>query len=160
MSATEDENKAAGLAIFGSSNVEFKKYESLLPKNDYDREKAEVLAEAMTELVTINKRKKFLESLLAENKKLKPYLWESIDGRVQAIHAIEPSHFENIIRYLVARGSKIPKEIRAEAAVRGVDIPENYSSDEDRVLSRSSPMIDLINRAYSLTSEDPDDIDE
>lgn len=124
-------NEEAGMVIFGSGNVEFKKYESLQPKNEYDHDKAETLAEAMTELVTINKRKKYLEGLLKENKELKPFLWKSLDGRVQALHAIDTAHFENIIKHLGLRGATISKEIRAEAAVRGIDIPENYTSDDE-----------------------------
>lgn len=126
--------RAKVMAIFGENGFQFKKYESLQPKNEYDHEKAETLAEAMTELVTINKRKKFLESLLAENKKLKPFLWASMDGRVQALHAIDETHFKNIIHFLILKGRTISKEVRAEAAVRGIDIPEGYSADSERFL--------------------------
>lgn len=129
MSKNDDNTKAAGLTVFGMDNVAFKKYESLQPKNEYDREKAETLAEAMTELVTIKKRKKYLETLLAENKELKPFLWESMDGRVQALHTIEAAHFENIIHFLILKGRKISRAVRAEAAARGVDIPESYTAD-------------------------------
>lgn len=134
--ATKAENNeiAQSFSMFGDANVQFKKYASLAPKNEYDHEKAETLAEAMTELVTINKRKAYLESLLVENKDLKPFLWASLDGKVQAIHAIDEAHFRNIIHFLVLKGRSISKEIRAEAAVRGVDIPENYTSDDESFL--------------------------
>lgn len=121
-------------SIMGLPDVQFKKYDSLMPKNEYDHEKAETLAEAMTELVAINKRQKYLETLLVENQDLKPFLWTSLDGRVQAIHAIDDNHFRNIIQFLVLKGRSISKEVRAEAAVRGIEIPENYSSDEERFL--------------------------
>lgn len=127
----QDDNTTAGLTVFGMDNVQFKKYETLMPKNDYDREKAETLAEAMTELTAINKRKKYLETLLSENRDLKPYLWQSMDGKVQAIHAIDEGHFQNIIKLLAVKGRHISKEIRAEAAGRGIDIPENYTSDDE-----------------------------
>ena len=56
--ATKAENNeiAQSFSIFGDANVQFKKYDSLVPKNNYSYEKAETLAEAMTELDTINKR--------------------------------------------------------------------------------------------------------
>lgn len=118
-------------SIFGDANVHFKKYESLVPKNEYDHEKAETLAEAMTELVLVNNRKKFLESLLVENSKLKPYLWHSLDGKVQALHQIDDGHFRSIINFLIVKGRSISKELRAEAASRSIEIPENYAGDED-----------------------------
>lgn len=127
----DNKNTEAGLTVFGMDNVTFKKYESLQPKNDYDHEKAEVLAEAMTELVAIKKRKNYLEGLLKENRKLKPYLWTSLDGRVQALHAIDEGHFKNILTHIASRRMIIPKEIRAEAASRGIDIPESYTPECD-----------------------------
>jgi phosphoribosylformylglycinamidine (FGAM) synthase-like enzyme len=118
-------------SIFGDPNVQFKRYESLVPKNEYDREKAETLAEAMTELVTINNRKHFLESLLEENKALKPFLWKSMDGKVQALHKIDDGHFRSIINYLMVTRMVISKEVRAEAATRGVEVPANYVGDDE-----------------------------
>lgn len=153
----EEKNREAGLEIFGVKNFQFKKYESLMPKNEYDHEKAETLAEAMTELGAINKRKKYLETLLAENKELKPYLWESTDGRVQALHAIDDRHFSNIIQYLVLRGRKISKTVRAEAAARNIDIPENYSSDDERFLDdddNETPLNRLVAEAYRRIHDD------
>lgn len=128
----KDDNKIAqSFSMFGDNNVQFKKYESLMPKNEYDHDKAETLAEAMTELVTINKRKKYLESLLHENKDLKPYLWSSMDGRVQAFHKIEDSHFTNILQFLASKGRSISKQLRAEAASRGIDVPEAYTAADE-----------------------------
>jgi hypothetical protein len=103
----------------------------LLPRNDYDHEKADVLAEAMTELVTINKRKKHLESLLEANKELKPYLWVDMTGRVQAFHSVDDSHFKNILNFLAVKGRPISKEIRAEAASRGIEVPDSYTSEDE-----------------------------
>lgn len=132
MAKKEQNNEIAqSFSIFGSDNVQFKKYESLVPKNEYDREKAETLAEAMTELVQIKKRKKFLENLLTENRELQPFLWASMDGRVQALHTIDDGHFRNVINFLVIKGRTISKEIRAEAASRGIEVPENYTSDDE-----------------------------
>lgn len=128
----KSDNKIAQVfSMFGDDNVQFKKYESLIPKNEYDHEKAETLAEAMTELVAINKRKKFLESLRAENKELEPFLWHSMDGRVQALHKVDAGHFQSIINFLMLKGRSISKEVRAEAASRGVDVPENYTPDDE-----------------------------
>lgn len=133
MAKEEDNNNKISqvFSIFGTDNVQFKKYESLVPKNEYDREKAETLAEAMTELVQIKKRKKYLEDLLTENRELKPFLWTSMDGRVQALHAIDEAHFRNVINFLVIKGRSISKEIRAEAASRGIEVPEDYTSDDE-----------------------------
>lgn len=131
MAKKKDENQEAGLTVFGMDNVTFKKYESLVPKNEYDREKAETLAEAMTELTAIKKRKTYLETLLTENHELKPYLWQDMSGKVQAIHAIDDGHFQNIIKLLAVKGRHISKEIRAEAAGRGIEVPDNYTSDEE-----------------------------
>jgi hypothetical protein len=127
----EDKAIAQSFSIFGDSNVQFKKYESLLPKNEYDHDKAEVLAEAMTELVTINKRKKHLESLLEANKDLKPYLWVDMTGRVQAFHSVDDGHLKNILSFLAVKGRPISKEVRAEAASRGIDVPEGYTSEDE-----------------------------
>lgn len=123
--------KAKVMAIFGENGFQFKKYESLQPKNEYDHKKAEALAEAMTELTAIKKRKKFLESLLEENKDLQPYLWASMDGRVQALHLIEDSHLKNILNFLANRGKHISKALRAEAASRGFEVPESYTAEDD-----------------------------
>lgn len=122
---------AQSFSMFGDANVQFKKYESLVPKNEYDHEKAETLAEAMTELVQIKKRKNYLESLLAENRELQPFLWASLDGKVQALHAMDEGHFRNVINFLVLKGRSISKEIRAEAATRGVEVPESYTADDE-----------------------------
>lgn len=149
MAKKKDDNKEAGLTIFGMGNVQFKKYESLMPKNDYDREKAETLAEAMTELIAIKKRKKYLETLLEENKTLKPFLWESLDGRVQALHAIDDSHFGRIISYLAVRGRAITKEIRAEAAIRGVEIPEDYTADGEGFDDEGETITDYAMRKFA-----------
>lgn len=130
-------------SIFGVGDMQFKKYESLMPKNEYDRDKAETLAEAMTELVAIRKRKAYLETLLDENAELKPFLWASIDGRVQALHAIDEGHFRNIIQFLILKGRAISKEVRAEAAVRGIDIPDGYASDDERFLDDDDNNIDF-----------------
>lgn len=127
----EENTIAQSFSIFGDSNVQFKKYESLLPKNEYDHAKAETLADAMTELVTINKRKKHLESLLVANKELKPYLWVDMTGRVQAFHTIDDAHLKNILSFLAVKGRPISKEIRAEAASRGIEVPDNYTSEDE-----------------------------
>lgn len=126
-------------SIMGMDDVKFKKYESLLPKNDYDHEQAETLAEAMTELVAINKRKQYLEELLHSNRKLQKFLWTSVDGRVQALHAIEDAHFRNILQLLVLKGRPISRAVRAEAASRQIDIPENYTSDNEAVIIPEIP---------------------
>ena len=127
----DEENKKAGLAIFGMENFRFKKYDSLEPKNEYDKEKVEELAEAMTELLTINKRRSYLERLLEENEELQPFLWTSMDGRVQALHNISDAHFNNIINYCVSRNRTIRPSIRAEAVSRGIEIPESYTSEDE-----------------------------
>lgn len=118
-------------SMFGDNNVQFKKYESLMPKNEYDREKAETLAEAMTELVQINKRKSFLESLMQENKDLKKYTWASNDGVVRAIHTIDEGHFRRILQNQVLNGRPLSKALRAEAASRGMEVPETYTSNDE-----------------------------
>lgn len=119
--------KAAGKAQIVTHTVTFKDYKGLHKTYEYDKPKATLLAEAMTELVTIEKRRKYLQGLLDENMNLKPFLWGSMDGRVTAIHDLDDNHLKNIIKFLPANGREIPGEIKAEALSRGFEVPEDVN---------------------------------
>ena len=76
--------------------ADYKKYEKLNKTFDYDREKAEVYAEAATELIEIKKREKYLENLLKENSDLSPFIWTTLAGEAKALHKLETDHLKNI----------------------------------------------------------------
>ena len=107
---------------------DYKKYEKLQKTFDYDKEKAEVYAEAATELIEIRKREKYLTELLEENSDLSPFMWTTLDGETKALHKIEDSHLKNILRHIVNRGGAISPQIKAEALSRGFEVPEDGMS--------------------------------
>ena len=119
--------KAGSNAEVVTDTMTFKDYKGLHRTYEYDKPKATLLAEAMTELVTLKKREKYLQGLLEENSNLKPFLWGSMDGRVQAIHDIPDDHLKNILLFLPRNGREIPKEIKAEALSRGFEVNEEVN---------------------------------
>lgn len=119
--------KATGNTEIVTDSIQFKDYRGLHRTYEYDKPKATLLAEAMTELVTLKKREKYLQNLLAENSNLKPFLWGSMDGRVQAIHDIPDDHLKNILKFLPANGREVPKEIKAEALSRGFEVSDEVN---------------------------------
>lgn len=105
------------------NELDFKDYSGLNKTNEYDRKKAELLAEAMTERNTLVKRVAFLEDLLIENSDLKPFLWTTLEGVVKPLHKIDDDHLKNIMTHILNRGGTINAQIKAEAKSRGFTIP-------------------------------------
>lgn len=115
-----------------------KDYKKLNKYEDYDHDVVEELAEALNEVAELQKRLTFLGELIADNKELEPFIWQTKDGNFIAIHNIDSDHLENILGYLNNSMRTIPKSIKAEARKRGIEIPgdrknaviEAYSSSE------------------------------
>ena len=84
------------------NELDFKDYSGLNKTNEYDRKKAELLAEAMTERNTLVKRVAFLEDLLIENSDLKPFLWTTFEGVVKPLHKIDDDHLKNIMTHILS----------------------------------------------------------
>lgn len=104
--------------------ADYKKYEELEKTYDYDKKKATILAEAVSELVEVKKREAELERLIKLNSGLKKYLWGTADGKVIAFHDIEDDHLKNILTYLPANNRTTPDALKAEARSRGIALPD------------------------------------
>lgn len=102
----------------------FRKYEGLHKTYDYDKEKATLLAEAMTERNLLKKRIAELDALADDNTDLHQFMWTTREGTVLALHDIKDDHLQNILTHIVAHGGSISPTIKAEAVSRGLDIPE------------------------------------
>lgn len=100
-----------------------KDYSKLFKTYDYDREKAELLSEAMTERYELLKRVKYLEDLAKENKGLAKFLWTTAEGKVIALHKLEDDHLRNILKHIVDRNGVISPALKAEARSRNIEIP-------------------------------------
>ena len=111
------------------SELEFKDYKELNKTFEFDKEKATILAEAMTEKIMLEKRTRYLEQLLLQNKKISKFLWTTYEGKVIAIHDIKDDHLKNILNHIVSLGGTISPQIKAEAVSRGFEIPEETTSD-------------------------------
>ncbi len=131
------------------NELNFKDYKGLHKTNEYDKKKAELLAEAVTEKITLEKRLDYLNDLIAENSELKSFLWTTLTGECKPLHKIDDSHLKNIMGHLISRGAKIAPEIKAEAVSRGIPVP----SDTDAVLYANR-----MNRAIEAEIIDRDDI--
>lgn len=134
--ATHEENKAAGLTVFGVGDFQFKKYDELLPSNEYDHERAEKLAQAMSELAALRKRESYLLEILENNKDLKKFLWATATGEVMSLHKIDTGHLQNIINLAKVRGGRLSRALKIEAMSRGIDAtettaPRPFDEDED-----------------------------
>ena len=103
--------------------ADYKNYSELEKTYDYDKKKATVLAEAVSELVEVKKREAELERLIKLNNPLKKYLWGTADGKVIAFHDIEDDHLKNILTYLPANNRETPDALKAEARSRGFELP-------------------------------------
>jgi hypothetical protein len=101
-----------------------KEYKKLNKVEQYDRDAAEELAEALNEIVQLERRVANLRELVEENKELHPFIWRTQKDVSIAIHKVEDDHLKNIMQHLVNTGRPISKAIRAEARSRGFDIPE------------------------------------
>ena len=104
--------------------ADYKKYSELEKTYEYDKKKATVLAEALTEALELKLRLDELERLIKLNKDLKKFIWGTAGGKAVAFHDIEDDHLRNILTYLPAHGRVIPDALKAEARSRGFTIPD------------------------------------
>lgn len=104
------------------------KYDKLNKVDDYDREAAEQLAEAINEIKELERKAASLRDLVDENKKLHKYVWTTADGLCIPVHKLETDHLKNIMQHLVNAGRAISKVLKAEARNRGMDIPTTYAA--------------------------------
>ncbi len=116
------------------NELDFKDYKGLTKPNEYDQTKAELLGEAVTEKLMLEKRVAYLNDLIEENKELTPYLWTTLDGTCKPLHKLETSHLKNIMGHILNRGGKISKEIKAEAISRNISIPDETAFLAKRML--------------------------
>lgn len=116
------------------NEIDFKDYKGLTKPNEYDQEKAELLGEAVTEKIMLEKRVAYLNELIEENKELTPYLWTTLDGKCQPLHKLTTSHLKNIMGHILNRGGKISKEIKAEVVSRSLTIPDETAYLAKRLL--------------------------
>lgn len=99
-----------------------KTYNKLEEKFEYDKEMATELAEAMTELVQVERRAEYLRNVVKRHGKLKKFMWGSEDGRITAIHDLEDSHLANILTYLPRHDREVSPQLKAEARSRGMQV--------------------------------------
>lgn len=97
-------------------------YRDLRKVYEYNKEKATRLAEAMTEAVQVEQRLVYLKKIMDENINLKPFLWQTQDGTVKALHDIDDDHLRNIIGHKTKYGASLSDEMRAEAESRGIEV--------------------------------------
>jgi len=99
-----------------------KTYSKLEEKFEYDHEAATELAEAMTELVEVERRAAYLHEIVKRNQKLKKFMWGTEAGVVIALHDIPDDHLRNILAYLPRHDREISPQMKAEARSRGIQI--------------------------------------
>lgn len=127
----------------------YKDYSGLIKKNEYDHEKAELFAEACTELIEIEKRAKYLKQLITENQNLQPFTWTTLQGECKPLHKIEDDHLRNILGHIIKRGGNIPAEIKAEAVSRNIEVPDWEAVAARRLLqAREAEIIELEDLAH------------
>lgn len=108
--------------------ADYKSYSELEKTYEYDKKKASVLAEALTEALELKLRLEELERLITLNKDLKKFIWGAADGKAIAFHDIEDDHLRNILTYLPAHGRTTPDALKAEARSRGFTIPDETTT--------------------------------
>lgn len=114
--------------------AEAKKYDKLFSIEDYNKEAAEQLAEAMNELTEVNARRTYLEELIKENKKLHIFIWTTAEGETRALHNLETDHLQNILQWQINHGQAINKGLKSEALKRNIPIPNRPQLiDRDQV---------------------------
>ena len=111
-----------------------KDYSGLIKKNEYDKEKAQLLAEAITEKLTLEKRVAYLDELINENSDLTKFLWTTLDGTCKPLDKIDDSHLKNIMGHILNRGGRISPEIKAEALSRNITVPDEVTFMAKRLL--------------------------
>lgn len=102
-------------------------YKKLELAASYDHELVEELASAMEEIIALDNRKAYLQSLIAEHKNLAKFIWGTAEGELIPHHKLEDDHLKNIMLHLLSTRRQIPKGIRSEAVKRGFDIPTKGS---------------------------------
>lgn len=115
------------------NELNFKDYKSLNKTNEYNHEKAELLAEAVTEKLMLEKRVKYLDTLIDENKDLTPFLWTTLKGECKPLHKVDDNHLANILRHVAERGGMISPQLRAEAISRNIELPDPAELYEGRM---------------------------
>lgn len=114
--------------------AEAKKYDKLFSIEDYNKEAAEQLAEAMNELTEVNARRTYLEELIKENKKLHIFIWTTAEGETRALHNLETDHLQNILQWQINHGQAVNKGLKSEALKRNIPIPNRPQLiDRDQV---------------------------
>lgn len=108
--------------------ADFKSYSELEKTYEYDKKKATVLAEALTEAIELKLRLQELERLIKLNSNLKKFIWGTAGGKAVAFHDIEDDHLKNILTYLPAHGRETPDALKAEARSRGFPLPEETNT--------------------------------
>lgn len=121
---------------------DYKQYTKLNKYEEYDKEAAEQLAEAMNEAREIADRLTVLKDMFAENPDLHSFVWTTADGVSSAIHKIEDEHFENILNHIVGQRRQISKSLKAEARRRNVALPTNAISARRLLTARDANLID------------------
>ena len=76
----------------------------------------------MTEAVAVEKRLAYLKKIMDANNELRPFLWQTKEGEVKALHDIDDDHLGNIIGYKAKYGDSVSEQMRAEAESRGIDV--------------------------------------
>lgn len=115
------------------NELNFKDYKGLNKTNEYDKDKAELLSEAITEKLALEKRVKYLDTLIEENKDLTPFLWTTLKGECKPLHKITDSHLANILNHILGRNGMISPQIRAEAISRNIEVPDAAELYEKRM---------------------------
>ena len=115
-----------------------KSYSKLEEKFEYDKELATELAEAMTELVEVQRRALYLQEVVKRHGKLKKFMWGSEDGRITAIHDLEDSHLANILTYLPKHDREVSPQLKAEARSRGIQVEGGNGLAPIRAIAASS----------------------
>lgn len=133
---------------------DYKKYELLEEKFEYDKEAATQLAEATSELVEVQRRAEYLKDVVARHSKLKRFLWGTLEGKVIAFHDLETDHLINILKHLENRGDEPSKELQAEARSRGLEIKGNNGLASLTAIVRSIPAAFTMNDGGGLEEVD------
>lgn len=115
------------------NELNFKDYKGLNKTNEYDKKKAELLAEAVAEKIVLEKRVKHLETLIDENKELTPFLWTTLKGECKPLHKIDDDHLANILNYISQRNGMVSPQLRAEAISRNIELPDPAELYEGRM---------------------------
>lgn len=119
-----------------NTSINLKDYSGLHKTFEYDKPKAELLAEAANEADQLQKRLKYLQDVAAENKDLQKFLWKTAEGEVIAIHKLEDSHLKNIIGHITSNAGTVSPQLLAEARSRGIN-PDEYVKPVRAVIAHS-----------------------